>query len=239
VNILPTQDGLQIALRKFLLEVLGSQVDDVIVAVVNRVPEPRVANFVVMQPLRIARLRTNVDRDQDVRFTGSIAGSAMTVTAVDFGTLLPGATVFGVDVATSTQIVSGPGGAGSYQVSVAQTLSSRTLSAGGATLEQGAEFTVQLDFHSADNRASSLAQIVSTVLRDPVGVRMFAEQSPNYGVVPLYADDPRYLPFNNEAQQYEWRWSLDAHFQINQQVRSPQQYADAVDVEVISAVTLP
>jgi hypothetical protein len=57
--------------------------------------------------------------------------------------------------------------------------------------------------------------------------------------VPLYADDPRYMPFVNENQQYEWRWVLEACFQVNQTVVVPKQYADAVDVDSSTSTPPP
>jgi hypothetical protein len=135
----------------------------------------------------------------------------------------------------TAQVSGTPGGAGVYTISQTQTLSSRTLSTGQKTVEQGAEVVVQLDFHTADNTASDLAQTVSTLLRDPFGVDFFAGLvGAGSGVVPLYADDPRYMPFINENQQYEWRWVLEAHFQVNQIVVVPRQYADAIAVELVS-----
>lgn len=236
--ITPTQDSVQIAMRAFLLAVLPDGVD-VLVGVQNRVPEPSIPGFVVMVPIRYTRLRTNVDSLEDVKFTGSIApavspatGGVMTVTAVDFGEIKVGATVFGVGVTDATKITaqtSGTtGGIGVYAVSQSQTVGSETLASGAQTLEQGTEVVVQLDFHTADNSAADLAMTVSTVLRDEVGVSLFEAQG--LGVVPLYADDPVYRPWISENQQYEWRWSLDVHLQVNPIVTWPQQFADSVQV---------
>lgn len=230
MTLSPTQDDVLVALKGFLAAILPSGTE-IIAGVVNRVPEPHSPGFVLMNPIRMQRLRTNVDAAEDVRFTGSIAGTVMTVTAVDFGTLRVGAPVFGVGVTTGTQITAfgtGSGGIGTYTITPNQTVASTTLAAGQKTIEQGTEVTVQLDFHTAGNTASDLAQTVSTILRDPYGVELF--EAMNLGVAPLYADDPRYMPFTNENQQSEWRWVLEAHLQINQVVAVPQQYADAVSV---------
>lgn len=229
----PTQSNVAAALRSFLLAVLPDGTE-VILAQDNRVPEPAGTEFVVMTPLRFERLRTNVDLSDDVKFTASIAGTAMTVSAVAFGAIEVGATVFGTGVAAGTKVVSGPGGAGSYVVSPSQSVSSRTMSSGAKSAEQGAEVTVQLDFHSAGGAAGDMAQVVSTLLRDEFGTQQFADQSPNYGVVPLHADGPRQSPFINDQQQFEWRWTLDACLQVNDVVSVPQQYADAVDVGLVS-----
>ncbi len=114
-------------------------------------------------------------------------------------------------------------------------MGSKTLSSGAKTLEQHAKVTVQMDFHSAnDTDAGDMAQTVSTTLRDDFGVQQFANQSPNYGVVPLYADDPKMLPFLNAEQAYEWRFVVEAVLQVNQVVSVSQQFADVVTVDVIS-----
>lgn len=229
----PNQDDVLIALRDFLLLVLPDGVE-VIAALINRVPEPEGDDFVVMTPIRYMRLATNFDAWADVKFTGSIAGAVMTVEEMAFGAILAGASVFGVDVLSGTlvvdQIDGTPGGAGTYTVSKTQTIATQTLASGGKTLEQKAEVTVQIDFHSKNFSAADMAQTVSTTLRDAYGV----EQMAGTGVTPLYADDPKQMPFYNEAQQFEWRWVVESNFQINQIVAVPQQYADAVEVEVIS-----
>lgn len=236
-TIAPTQDTVQIALRTFLKAIFPADVE-VIVAQDNRVPEPRAGRFAVMTPLRITRLRTNLETESDVRFTGSIAGNIMTADfgVGDFGEIKVGAVVFGLGVAAGTTVVaqiSGPtGGAGTYTVTGTQTISTETMATGALALEQGAQMMVQIDFHTDDNTAADLAQIASTILRSATGVQMFEDQA--LGVVPLYADDPRQAPFINESQQIEWRWILEANFQINQVASVSQQYMDNADIVLVS-----
>lgn len=231
----PTPSNALTQLGKFLKAVLA---DDVVVVVgqVNRVPEPNSSEFVVMTPLRMDRLRTNVDTDDDAKFTGSIAGAVLTVTAVAQGELAIGRTIFGVDVAPNTRITGGPGdgGPGTYAVSPSQTITSRTLSAGALDIEQGQKVTVQLDFHSADPLVEGqMASTVSTLMRDGYAVRQFRSQTPDYGVAPLLADDPRQMPFLNAEQQYEWRWVVEALLQVNAVVSVPQEFADSAEVELV------
>lgn len=206
---------------------------DVIAGQANRVPESAFPWFVVMTPIRFERLATNVDQAGDVKFVGSIAGSTMTVSSVDSGEIATGAQVFGVGVATGTTIIqqlSGtPGGTGTYQIAPAQTVSQEILSAGQNQLSQNAKVCVQLDFHAPDNTAGDLAQIVSTALRDEYAVDFFAElEAPLDSVVPLYADDPKQVPFINDQEQWEWRWVLEAYLEADQIIYLPQQYADSV-----------
>lgn len=233
----PTESNVRAALRSFLLDVLPSGTE-VIVAQQNRVPEPRVGSFVLMTPLRLERLETNIDSSADVRFTGSISGTTLTVTEMDFGTILVGATVFGVGVTANTKIMAlgtGTGGTGTYTVSPSQTVASETLSAGSKIIEQHEIFVMQLDFHSdALGDSADMATVVAMTMRDEYAADQFANQVPYYGVVPLYADDPAQRVFVNDSSQYESRWVVDAMLQANPIIVVPQQYADAVDVDVVS-----
>lgn len=226
-----TQTRILKAIGTFLADVLPSGVE-VFVGQTNRVPEPKSANFVVMTPIRRDRIETNVDIDVDVAFTGSIAGNTMTVTAITLGTIKAGAVVFGVGVTPGTKITAlgtGTGGAGTYQISPAQTLASRELSCGAMGATQPTNVVVQLDVHGpagADN-----AQIISTLMRDGYAVQKFAE----YGgdATPLLADEPRQLPFLNAEQQYEDRWVIEAMLQANPVVSVPQQFAAAAEVDLV------
>jgi hypothetical protein len=200
----------------------------------NRVPEPANPYFAILTPIRVDRLATNQDASADVKFIGSISGNILTVSAVAIGTIVLGSTVFGAGVTPGTQItgfISGGGGDGTYQVSPSQTVSSGTMSAGGMSLMQEAEITVQIDVHSPDFQGGDFAQTISTCLRDPFGVSFFANlPSPLNGVVPLYADDPKQIGWTNDQQQWEARWSLDCCLQINQVVGIAAQYADSATV---------
>ena len=63
-------------------------------------------------------------------FTGSISGTTLTVTAVTSGTIGVGSVISGTGITAGTSIlafVSGDGGAGTYTVSVSQTVASTTI----------------------------------------------------------------------------------------------------------------
>lgn len=95
------------------------------------------------------------------------------------------------------------------------------------------EVTVQLDVHgpaSADN-----AQMISTLFRDEYAMIEFARLP--YDVQPLYAEDPRQMPFENAEQQTEWRWTVDVVLQANPVVTTPQDFADVVVVTPIESDT--
>ncbi len=206
---------------------------EVVAAQDNRVPEPSVPDFVTMTPIMQSRLSTNVDTYQDVLFTAAISGNTMTVSAVNHGSIAPGQIVFGVGVASPTKILAyatGTGGTGTYTVSPAQTVASEQMSSGGELFLQPTKVTVQLDVHgpnSADN-----SQTISTLFRDNFGVEAFALSG--FDVTPLYVGDPRQLPFENENQQIENRWVIDAVMQVNAIITAPQQFADELNISVVS-----
>ncbi len=240
----PTQSQIMQQLRSFLLAVLPATGSDglpisVIAGQQNRIPEPSGGDFIIFTPIRRRRLATNLDQLEDVQFTASINGSTMTVSAVEIGELTPGATVYGANVTANTVIVSQisgtPGGAGTYQVAPSQSAVSEVMGAGAQNYTQSTEIVFQLDVHSANVLDSAdMAQTISTLFRDDFAVQQFAGQAPNYGVVPLYADDPVQRPFWNDQSQMETRWVIEALVQVNQIVSAPQQAADAIDLGVVS-----
>jgi len=68
-------------------------------------------------------------------FTGSIAGTTLTITAVGSGTVTIGQILSGSGIASGTQIVSlgsGTGGTGTYNVQTSQTATSTTIAATGS-----------------------------------------------------------------------------------------------------------
>jgi len=186
--------------------------------------------------MRKPRLGTNLDELADVLFTGSVAATTMTVTDVVRGTIIVGATVFGVAVTDDTKVLAqltstgDPGGLGTYKLSKSQTVASRKLSAGGKNMTQPSMVVVQVDVHGPESGDNS--SIISTAFRDEYAVRLFEEQG-IVGITPLYADDPRQSPFSNDQNQTENRWIIEAALQVESMVRVPQQFADAVVVGLI------
>lgn len=166
--------------------------------------------------------------------SGSITASwgTMTVSSVAIGNglIAAGLQVFGVSVAVPTVIRAAAvgGGVGSYVVSPTQTIASRTLSSGYKQMTQKAQVTVQVDFHSQTGNGADMAQTFTTAFRDEYAVIFFS--SLNANIAPFYADDPRFAPFQNENQQYEYRWIAEAQIQIDQTVIVPAQFADSLAV---------
>lgn len=228
-----TEDDVEIALCNFLANVTGLPSGQVVIGQTNRVAEP-LGDFVIIWPINRQRLGTNVDLPSDTKGTGSISGTVMTISAVAIGAFGGGNQVFGVNVAANTMIVNqltGPaGGVGTYTITPSQAISSQTLSAGTNAISTTTEVVMQVDVHgphSADN-----AQTIQQLFRDQYGVDQFA----GTGISPLFAEGPRQAPFINAAKEYEDRWTLDVHLQIDPTIFVPQQFADKLTVTVTNAL---
>lgn len=230
--VAPGQGKMFEALRSFLLAILPAGVE-VFQAQGNQVPEPAGDQFVVMTPIVRTPLSTNINVYADAAFTGSVAGAALTVSAVAFGKILIGAELFGVGVTAGTKIIAGPsgGGVGAYTLSAAQGAVSAPLAAGVKRILQPVQRGIQLDVHAADLEvAGDLAQRIVSLFRDEVAGDLMAAVDPS--VFPLYADDARQSPFINAEQQYETRWTVDAQLQVNEAIDLTQQFADDVKINL-------
>lgn len=106
----------------------------------------------------------------------------------------------------------------------------RTYAAGAdpATvgIEEAREVTVQIDCYGPSSE--EWATMLSTLLRDDVGYDALGPTCE-----PLFADDARQIELTAGEEQYEMRWTLEAHLQVNSEVTAPQQYADTLDLKLI------
>jgi hypothetical protein len=239
-TISPTQSDAQAALGAFLTDLFAIPASSIVATQGNRVPEPKASNFIVMSVISFERQTTNNDQTNDVKMVGcSINSNVLTVSSVPIGEIVPGIQVLGPGVAAATFIqsqLSGPeGGAGTYQISVAQTLVGPvTLSAGSIQMTATFFMTIQLDFHSADYTAAQWAQTFAIAFRDNYAVTFFGNlPAPQNQITPLYAEDAKMRPFINDQKQYEWRWVVDAKLEIDQTVTVPQTFDDSVTIEVV------
>ena len=221
------------SLRTYLLSLPLAGSPEVVQGQANRVAEPATPDFVVMTATIRSRLEWNVDSLFDVAYTGSAAGGTLTVTAVQLGTLVAGATVFGTGLLLAggtftlgAQLGGSAGGTGTYALSPSATIPSQQLASGAKALLQPTRLTVQCDVHGPN--AGDNAQIVSTALRDAYAVDAFNSYGPD--VWPLYADDPRQVAFIDGEQQFEERWTVDVQLQVNPALTLPQQFFTSVVV---------
>lgn len=239
-TISPAQSDITTAIGTFLQDVTGYQTGQVIVGQPNRVPQPTAKNFIIMMPTRFQRMSTNYDTPADSLFTATSSGTTLDVTAIQIGDVPLGALLFGVDIppgiSIDSQLSGAPGDIGTYQLSTAlEVATPQAISAGGMIIRMDSTLTMQLDFHSDDNSSAQQSQSVSMLLRDQYGVAFFAALPPPQNVVvPLFADDPGWRPFINAEGNYEWRWVIEARFEVNQTLRVPQQFADALTLELIA-----
>lgn len=236
----PNKDALQTALGTFLQAVLGAQMP-IVVGQENRTPEPQPADFAVMWPLRRTRLATNVDAFVDCKFEASIAGDVMTVSSVDLGSILLGTPVIGPGVLPGTQVtklLTGSGAAGTYQVAPAQSAPTAVMTGGTRGMTQETQVTWQVDVHGPNSEDN--AQAITTAFRDEFAVTFFAGLPPPQNQVsPIHADDPRQLNFINAEEQFEDRWVIEVHLQVNPVVLVGVAFADAASVTVVDASTFP
>ena len=238
----PNQSQIQTALATFLTSILPTGTE-VIEGQDNRTSEPAASEFVVVTCIARPRLTTNIDEYLGADFNGSISGNTLIVTTLVDGEIVVGDALFGTNVAANTQIIafgSGTGGLGTYTLNNTQSVSSEAMASGSIELTQPTQLDFQLDVHAPDIRTSSdMAQTISTAFRDDIAVQSFLTSG--YPIAPLYADDPRQIPFINENQQYESRYVVEVHLQVDQSLAGfPQQYANAAgSIPSLSATTLP
>lgn len=240
------------ALRAFLLAICSPQNLEVVRAVGNtapgsnvRVPEPIAGDFVVMSSLRTERLETNETTFSDNVSVGSIAGTTLTVTELARGVLAPGQLLIDYDypsgnIAINTTILSQltstepggvPGGTGTYEVSVSQTLAGETLYSGTRSDLVGTEWVVQLDVHGPNSMNN--ANVIDALFRSEFGVDFFA--STGFWIAPLHVDTAGQMPMENAEKEVEYRWVLEAHLEIVPIVTTPQQFAQEVQVRNVEA----
>ena len=94
---------------------------------------------------------------------------------------------------------------------------------------QATQIVIQLDVHGPGS--ADLSQIISTLFRDEYAVEAFAASG--YDVAPLFATDPKQIPFMNAEQQFEDRWVIEMNLQANPALTLPQEFAKTMSVELI------
>ncbi len=95
---------------------------------------------------------------------------------------------------------------------------------------QPTQVTIQCDVHgpnSADN-----VQVISTLWFSEYSIDNFAGSG--YDITPLYNNDPHQSPFLDGEQQIENRWIIDLIMQVNTQTIVSQDFANELNVNIIS-----
>ena len=222
------------ALGNFLTAILPAGTP-VVKAQTNRVPEPAGTDFVSMTPILRERLEWNTDTyGQDTEM----------ITFATMATIpAPGAILSNVaGTATGTVVsVSGlsvmltPGAAPSAYFAVGDVIGAigtvTGVTYGAKSILTPTKVTIQLDVHgpsSGDNAA-----LISSLFFDTYATDQFATSG--FAVYPLYASEPKQIPFDNAEQQVEQRYVVDVVLQCNPVTNVPVQYGTQVAVNV----TLP
>lgn len=93
----------------------------------------------------------------------------------------------------------------------------------------GVQITVQVDAHGPESAEN--AQRLATLLRDEYACAFF--RALGVAVQPLYAGEPRQVPFTNGEGQVEERWTVDAALAAVLAVTTPQRFAERVGIGLI------
>jgi hypothetical protein len=103
-------------------------------------------------------------------------------------------------------------------------------------VEQSGQITFQIDVHGPNSTDN--AHVITTLFRDDFGYQSFTNS--NSAITPLYADNPRQMPYASAEDQFEDRWVIDGVIQADQTVSISQQFADELELNlVVDATVLP
>lgn len=90
--------------------------------------------------------------------------------------------------------------------------------------------TVQVDVHGPISH--DIATTIAALFRSTVAIDQFATSG--FDVTPLYASEPKQVPFLNDSQQIETRWTVDLVMQCNPIITTGQDFADTLTVGLIN-----
>jgi hypothetical protein len=216
--------------RTVLLGLLPPGIE-VIRAYGNRVPEPIGPDFCVLSPPHIrTRLSTNRDTDLDLSVTGQIVAETLVVSAG--APLLAGTPLYGPAVRPGSLVTAvAPDGA-SYTVTPPQTTPpGSTIYVGQHTMLAPTDLVCQCDVHGPNSSLNASALAITW--RDDAACQLIKAASGPLEMQPLYADEPRMVPFTNAEAQWEDRWVVDLHLQANILVTVGQEFADELAVGLL------
>ncbi|MGX2974490.1 phage neck terminator protein [Ursidibacter arcticus] len=91
-----------------------------------------------------------------------------------------------------------------------------SLNEGNAEVMQSLEVQMQIDFYGESSGA--MARKFCTLWRDFYACERLTVFQP------LYCDEPKYLPFTNEASEYEERYTVTAHLTYNPVITHEQDF---------------
>lgn len=95
----------------------------------------------------------------------------------------------------------------------------------------GFEVIMQVDVYGP--KAAENAQVIASLFRSSYACDRFKALVPSGAVQPLHSSDPQQMPLINAEEQYEQRWTMDAHMQANIYIEMDQETAIGLGVEAI------
>jgi hypothetical protein len=101
--------------------------------------------------------------------------------------------------------------------------------AGIEKIKQPTQYTIQLDVHGPSSTDNT--EIITTLFRDAYAVDMF--RNSGFDIAPLYANDPKQVPFINSEQQYENRWIIELAIQYTPTVQIGMEFFTAAEVNLV------
>lgn len=179
---------------------------------------------------------------QTAAFTGSISGTALTVTAVSTGTIGLGDVVAGDSIPVAVTIASfgsGSGGTGTYTISEYLTVGSETMTASAPTMvhteTQQYESTFQISVLATQNpatpsqyTASDICNLCASILQSSTAIETFEAQ----GVGIERVTEVRNPYFLDDREQFEASPSFDFTLTHRQIVVSTIPIAQSIDLEM-------
>lgn len=100
-------------------------------------------------------------------------------------------------------------------------------------VEQGTRLRAQIDCYGSTS--GDLSTMLSTLLRDETGCIALAGADPANPVCqPLYTGEPMLAPLEDDEEQYEQRWTIEAFLQYNPVTSVPMQFANTASVTLIN-----
>jgi hypothetical protein len=97
---------------------------------------------------------------------------------------------------------------------------------GSRSVSASWQVNVQMDFYGPES--GNWAAAFCTLFRDDYGCDFLAPECQ-----PLYADTPKLAPWVSSEAQWVHRWTVSAAFNWRELVTVSQQFADALEVELV------
>lgn len=112
------------------------------------------------------------------------------------------------------------------QVEIETPISSRDITNGQTEIQSRTQIGIQIDFYG--RQSADFCKAVVAVYRSEYAPAQFPDN-----IKPLYCSDAHQGPLITGEEQYLNRWTLTANLQYNPTVSVPQQYAEALSVNIL------